>query len=167
MKLVFFVSLCFGHRLKCSQITNTVEELLYNEETYIRSLNYGINGYMKNFNRKGMPASLRGQMYRIFGNVHRIKDFHENIFFPALRQCNMDIVKICNTFCDYIEVRSFFCYFLHALILRFICGFFFISATISTFTFRMRSIARNRKSCASRRVHTLSAFKMKSAISWV
>lgn len=55
-----------------------------------------------------MPASLRGQMYRIFGNVHRIKDFHENIFFPALRQCNMDIVKICNTFCEYIEVRSFF-----------------------------------------------------------
>lgn len=89
-----------------SQITNTVEELLYNEETYIRSLNYGINGYMKNFNRKGMPKVLRGQMYRIFGNVHRIKDFHENIFFPALKQCNMDIVKICNTFCDFIEVSA-------------------------------------------------------------
>lgn len=52
-----------------------------------------------------MPLVLRGQMYRVFGNVHRIKDFHEKIFFPALQQCNMDIVKICNTFCDFIEVR--------------------------------------------------------------
>lgn len=88
-----------------SQITNTVEELLYNEETYIRALNNGIDGYMKNFTRKEMPPILRGQKYRVFGNVHRIKDFHENIFYPALRQCNMDIVKICNTFCDFIEVN--------------------------------------------------------------
>lgn len=88
-----------------SQITNTLEELIYNEEMYIRSLNYGINGYMRNFNRKAMPKVLRGQMYRVFGNIHRIKDFHENVFFPALRLCNMDIVKICNTFCDFIEVR--------------------------------------------------------------
>lgn len=89
----------------CSQVTNTVEELLYNEETYIKALNNGINGYMKNFSRAEMPPVLRGQLYRVFGNVHRIKDFHENIFFPALKQCNMDIVKICNTFCDFIEVK--------------------------------------------------------------
>lgn len=82
-----------------------MEELLFNEETYIRSLNHGINGYMKNFSRKDMPTVLRGQMFRVFGNVHRIKDFHEKIFFPALQQCNMDIVKICNTFCDFVEVN--------------------------------------------------------------
>lgn len=91
--------------LPFSQITNTLEELLYNEEMYVRSLNYGINGYMKLFNRKSMPKVLRGQMYRVFGNIHRIKDFHENLFFPALKLCNMDIVKICNTFCDFIEVN--------------------------------------------------------------
>lgn len=95
----------FQFAIHFSQITNTVEELLFNEETYIRSLNHGINGYMKNFTSKEMPSVLRGQMYRVFGNVHRIKDFHEKIFFPALQQCNMDIVKICNTFCDFIEVR--------------------------------------------------------------
>lgn len=77
---------------------------MLNEETYIRSLNQGIDGYMENFNRKGMPLELRGQKYRVFGNIHRIKDFHENIFFPALQECNMDIVKICSIFCEFIEV---------------------------------------------------------------
>lgn len=87
-----------------SQVTNTLEELLFNEETYIRSLNYGVDGYMKRFDQKNMPADLRGQKYRVFGNMHRIRDFHELEFFPALMQCNTNIVKICNTFCDFIEV---------------------------------------------------------------
>lgn len=89
-----------------SQLTNTLEELLFNEDAYIRALNHGIQGYMQNFNRQSMPADLRGQMNRVFGNVLQIKYFHENIFYPALRECMMDIIKICKTFCSFIEVYS-------------------------------------------------------------
>lgn len=101
-----------------SQITNTVEEILYSEETYIKSLNNGIDGYIKNFNRIEMPPSLRGQQYRVFGNVHRIKDFHQNIFYPALKQCNLDIVKICKTFCDFIKVGQFIWFIIHLQMVR-------------------------------------------------
>lgn len=89
-----------------SQLTNTIEELLFNEETYIRALNQGIQGYMKNFNRRSMPGDLRGQMNRVFGNILQIKYFHENIFYPALKECMMDIIKICNTFSTFIEVYN-------------------------------------------------------------
>lgn len=85
-------------------MTNILKELMSNEESYIKSLNNGIEGYMNNFDQKDMPSSLRGQKYRVFGNIERIKDFHEQYFYPALVECNMDIVKICNTFCDYIDV---------------------------------------------------------------
>lgn len=85
-------------------MTNILQELLYNEETYIRSLNRGIEGYMNTFNQKSMPRTLRGQKHRLFGNMNRIRDFHETEFYPALLKCNMDIEQICNTFCDFVKV---------------------------------------------------------------
>lgn len=83
---------------------NILKELIGNEESYIRSLNEGISGYMNNFDQIDMPSSLRGQKYRVFGNIERIKEFHEKYFYPALAECNLDIVKICNTFCEFIDV---------------------------------------------------------------
>lgn len=59
---------------------------------------------MNNFDKTNMPNSLRGKKFRVFGNIQSIRDFHENIFYPALKQSNMDIVQICNTFCEFIEV---------------------------------------------------------------
>lgn len=101
---LFRLIMCFA--LDSRQATNTVEELLFNEEIYIRSLSCGIDGYMKRFEQKQMPNDLRGQQYRVFGNIHRIRDFHETEFFPALRRCDMSIVKICRTFCEFIEVSA-------------------------------------------------------------
>lgn len=101
-----FASAHFVFALGSRQATNTVEELLFNEEIYIRSLGCGIDGYMKRFEQKQMPIDLRGQQFRVFGNIHRIRDFHETEFFPALRRCEMSIVKICRTFCEFIEVSG-------------------------------------------------------------
>lgn len=109
------------------QATNTVEELLFNEEIYIRSLNCGIDGYMKRYNQKNMPNDLRGQQYRVFGNIHRIRDFHEAEFFPALKRCEMSIVKICRTFCEFVEVS--FCLFIRRFVFALFYLFFYILLT--------------------------------------
>lgn len=87
-----------------SQVTNTIEELLVNEANYINKLNQGINDYMNRFDRKNMPARFRGQKYHVFGNILQIKDFHERIFYPALKQCEMNIFNICKIFRNFIEV---------------------------------------------------------------
>lgn len=83
---------------------NIIDELLENERTYVSVLRSGIQNYMSVFNDKELPSGLRGQKYHIFGNMHRLADFHENEFYPALQKCKMDITAISNTFLDFIQV---------------------------------------------------------------
>lgn len=87
-----------------SRLANILEELLENEKTYITSLKNGINNYMTAFDDKNLPDALRGQKYHMFGNMHRIKDFHESDFYPALQKCNRDVTAISNTFYEFIQV---------------------------------------------------------------
>lgn len=88
-----------------NQLFNILQELLENERVYVESLNNGIRNYMKMFDDVNLPNTLRGQKFRLFGNVNRIRDFHEMVFYPALQKCDMDIVAISHTFNEFIQVR--------------------------------------------------------------
>lgn len=95
-----FLNLYFRRR----RLANILDELLDNERTYVSVLQTGIRNYMHVFDGNDLPDTLRGQKYHMFGNMHRINDFHEHEFYPALLKCNRDIVAISNTFYDYIQV---------------------------------------------------------------
>lgn len=79
-------------------MTNTVEEVLAIEESYIDRLNFVIDNYVE-------PSRLMGdQMKAVFGNIEEIKQFHELIFYPDLKQCNKDLIRILECFSKHIKV---------------------------------------------------------------
>lgn len=47
---------------------------------------------------------MRGQKYRIFGNVEQIKQFHETQLLPALRSARENILQISETFVQFYIV---------------------------------------------------------------
>lgn len=81
-------------------MTNIVEEILAVEELYIDKLNYAIDNYVE-------PSRMMGdQMKSVFGNMEVIKQFHEDIFYPDLKQCNKDLIRILECFSKHIRVRQ-------------------------------------------------------------
>lgn len=83
-----------------------VGELLANELLYIQNLSRGIDTYCSVYDDPTymLPKAVRGQKYHIFGNIERIRDFHRDTFYPSLQECETDVVKICETFCRFVEV---------------------------------------------------------------
>lgn len=61
-----------------------IEELVQTEREYVRSLNYIINNYVPEFDRADIPASLRGHRSALFGNLERLRDFHQDFLLPEL-----------------------------------------------------------------------------------
>lgn len=82
-------------------VSNTIEEILVNEKLYIDKLNYLIDNYMLHSRFMG------DQMKEIFGNVEEIKDFHKKIFYPDLKRCDNDIIRITECFSKHITVNIF------------------------------------------------------------
>lgn len=97
---------------KLPQIAN---ELLTTEEDYIRTLETGIQNYVTAMVDKDVPDSLKGQKYHIFGVIDKIYNFHKNQFFPALKNCDNDIINIAETFSLLIRNKLFYVYVLYAM----------------------------------------------------
>lgn len=89
-----------------SQVPLIVAELLNNESVYIQTLTKGLDDYITVFDEKKLPATLYGQKYHIFGNIDRIRTFHENVFYPSLQACGANVEQICHNFCGFIQVRT-------------------------------------------------------------
>lgn len=85
-----------------SGVTNIVDEILTIEEHYIDRLNYMIQNYVK----PSRPLMGDPFMKAVFGNVEEIKVFHEDIFYPDLKQCNRDLIRILECFSSHIGVRE-------------------------------------------------------------
>lgn len=64
---------------------------------------------------RNLPDSLRGQEGVIFGNIDRICDFHRDELFPKLLECDRNVTKICEVFCDFIQKDYFYKYVLYAM----------------------------------------------------
>ncbi|KAG4068539.1 hypothetical protein HA402_004880 [Bradysia odoriphaga] len=92
-------------------VTNIVEEILAVEECYIGRLNYTIDNYVEPFR----PVMGDPFMKAVFGNIEEIKAFHEDIFYPDLRQCNKDLIRILECFSSHIAAGNFYIYVVYSM----------------------------------------------------
>lgn len=103
-----------------SKVPHIIDEILTNEQNYIKTLSGGIHVYMsafdESFDNNAPPVTLLGQKYHLFGNIERIRDFHANTFYPALQDCDpSDVRAICETFCRFCTEHRFYMYVLYAI----------------------------------------------------
>lgn len=64
-----------------------MEELLVTEREYVRALGYVTENYFPELERADVPQDLRGQRGSIFGNLEKLRDFHQHHFLPELELC--------------------------------------------------------------------------------
>ncbi|XP_066521774.1 quattro [Hoplias malabaricus] len=72
------------HLLKLQHI---MEELLRTEKEYVRALSYVMEHYFPELERLDVPQDLRGQRGSIFGNLEKLRDFHQHHFLKELELC--------------------------------------------------------------------------------
>lgn len=70
---------------------------------------------MKVLNEKQLPKTLRGQKYRIFGNIKSIYKLHAHEFLPALNACCDDPERIAEVFTSYVTRDFFYGYIIYAI----------------------------------------------------
>uniref|UniRef100_A0A673NBV8 Quattro n=1 Tax=Sinocyclocheilus rhinocerous TaxID=307959 RepID=A0A673NBV8_9TELE len=79
-------ALCFcwspDSKLQC-----IMEELLQTEREYVRALGYVVENYMLELERPDVPQDLRGHRGCIFGNLEKLRDFHQHHFLQELELC--------------------------------------------------------------------------------
>lgn len=98
-----------------SKLSNIIKELLENEQSYVDSLERGIKNYVGALDKSDIPKTLRGQKFRIFGNVENIYKFHKFEFLPKLIECNENVSEIADTFISYLQKDYFYGYVLYAI----------------------------------------------------
>ncbi|XP_051568114.1 uncharacterized protein LOC127449052 [Myxocyprinus asiaticus] len=64
-----------------------IEELLQTEREYVKVLGYVVEQYIPELERPDVPQELRGQRGSIFGNLEKLRDFHEHHFLKELELC--------------------------------------------------------------------------------
>ncbi|XP_016344730.1 quattro [Sinocyclocheilus anshuiensis] len=63
------------------------EELLQTEREYVRALGHVVENYMPELERPDVPQDLRGQRGSVFGNLEKLRDFHQHHFLQELELC--------------------------------------------------------------------------------
>ncbi|XP_030634056.1 quattro [Chanos chanos] len=64
-----------------------MEELLQTERDFVRALSYVMEHYFPELDRPDVPQDLRGQRGSIFGNLEKLRDFHQHHFLKELELC--------------------------------------------------------------------------------
>ena len=98
-----------------TKLTNIIQELIEKEQSYVDCLKTGMLNYMSALDTNDLPLSLRGQKYRIFGNIQNFYDFHKTVFLPQIIKCSQDVEQLGELFTSYIQRDSFYGYVLYAL----------------------------------------------------
>ncbi|XP_076870439.1 quattro isoform X2 [Brachyhypopomus gauderio] len=69
------------------KLQHIMEELLDTEREYVRALGYVMEHYFPELERPDVPQDLRGQRGNIFGNLEKLRDFHQHFFLKELERC--------------------------------------------------------------------------------
>ncbi|KAM8863712.1 uncharacterized protein AB9W97_018406 isoform 2-T2 [Spinachia spinachia] len=69
------------------RLQRVMEELVFTEREYVRSLGYILTHYLPLLDRPDIPQDLRGKRGVIFGNLEKLYDFHSHYFLPELEAC--------------------------------------------------------------------------------
>ncbi|XP_008436614.1 kalirin isoform X2 [Poecilia reticulata] len=67
--------------------TFVLNELIQTEKDYVKDLGIVVEGFMKRIEEKGVPEDMKGKEKIVFGNIHRIYDWHREFFVGELEKC--------------------------------------------------------------------------------
>ncbi|KAM4562424.1 pleckstrin homology domain-containing family G member 4B-like isoform 1-T1 [Odontesthes bonariensis] len=85
------------------RLQRVMEELVFTEREYVRSLGYILTHYLPLMDRLDIPQDLRGKRGVIFGNLEKLYDFHSHYFLPELEACERDPAMIARCFLRHSE----------------------------------------------------------------
>ncbi|KAM9829399.1 pleckstrin homology domain-containing family G member 4B-like isoform 3-T4 [Syngnathus typhle] len=80
------------------RLQHVLEELLFTEREYVRSLSYILTHYVPLLDRLDIPQDLRGKRAIIFGNLQKLHDFHNHYFLPELEACHRNPAMVARCF---------------------------------------------------------------------
>lgn len=80
------------------RLQHVLEELLFTEQEYVRSLDYILTHYLPLLDRLDIPQDLRGKRAIIFGILQKLHDFHSHYFLPELEACHRDPAMVARCF---------------------------------------------------------------------
>ncbi|MED6272248.1 hypothetical protein CHARACLAT_028256 [Characodon lateralis] len=67
--------------------TFVLNELIQTEKDYVKDLGTVVEGFMKRIEEKSVPEDMKGKEKIVFGNIHRIYDWHRDFFVGELEKC--------------------------------------------------------------------------------
>lgn len=85
------------------RLQRVMEELVFTEREYIRSLGYILTHYLPLMDRLDIPQDLRGKRGVIFGNLEKLYDFHSHYFLPELEACPREPAMMARCFLRHSE----------------------------------------------------------------
>ncbi|KAM6924895.1 pleckstrin homology domain-containing family G member 4B-like [Xenentodon cancila] len=94
------------------RLQRVMEELVFTERDYTRSLGYILTHYLPLMDRLDIPQDLRGKRGIIFGNLEKLYDFHSHYFLPELEACEREPAMVAHCFLRHRE--SFALYALYS-----------------------------------------------------
>ncbi|KAM4609901.1 pleckstrin homology domain-containing family G member 4B [Polymixia lowei] len=85
------------------RLQRVLEELVFTEKEYVRSLGYILTHYHPLLDRPDIPQDLRGKRGVIFGNLEKLYDFHGHYFLPELEACQREPALVARCFLRHSE----------------------------------------------------------------
>uniref|UniRef100_A0A3Q3AK47 Uncharacterized LOC108236835 n=1 Tax=Kryptolebias marmoratus TaxID=37003 RepID=A0A3Q3AK47_KRYMA len=85
------------------RLQRVMEELVFTEREYVRSLGYILTHYLPLMDRLDIPQDLRGKRGVIFGNLEKLYDFHSHYFLPELEACERQPGMVARCFLRHSE----------------------------------------------------------------
>lgn len=83
-----------------------MEELVFTEREYVRSLGYILTHYLPLMDRLDIPQDLRGKRGIIFGNLEKVYDFHSHYFLPELEACERQPAMVARCFLRHVRNKK-------------------------------------------------------------
>uniref|UniRef100_UPI00358E8BAC pleckstrin homology domain-containing family G member 4B-like isoform X2 n=1 Tax=Myxine glutinosa TaxID=7769 RepID=UPI00358E8BAC len=84
-----------------SKLLHLASEMLLSEREYVRALDYIMHNFISELDRADAPAELRGRQSLLFGNLHKLWEFHGQYFLRELETCTNYPLRIGSCFLRY------------------------------------------------------------------
>ncbi|CAG5110655.1 Oidioi.mRNA.OKI2018_I69.chr2.g5036.t1.cds [Oikopleura dioica] len=97
--------------LPLPKIDKRIEELVHTEREYVKSLNYIVKHYIPEMDRADIPATLRGHRSTLFGNLAKLRDFHQNQLLPQLERSHQFAHRIAPIFLRHESELDMYAYY--------------------------------------------------------
>ncbi|XP_068607377.1 LOW QUALITY PROTEIN: pleckstrin homology domain-containing family G member 4B-like [Brachionichthys hirsutus] len=85
------------------RLRRVLEELVFTEREYVRSLGYILMHYLPLLDGPDIPQDLRGKRGVIFSNLEKLYDFHSRYFLPELEACQREPAMVARCFLRHSE----------------------------------------------------------------